>query len=94
MRAESEYHPLGTLAYLRPRRSPGPVHRPVRAVHRNKPFTALAEQVMSTEPYACASRVFWVLDNGASHRNWPPPIGSAAPTRTPRWSTCRSTSPG
>jgi hypothetical protein len=25
---------------------------------------------MSTEPYASARRVFWVVDNGASHRNW------------------------
>ena len=25
---------------------------------------------MSTEPYASAKRVFWVVDNGASHRNW------------------------
>ncbi|RAJ61678.1 DDE superfamily endonuclease [Streptomyces sp. Amel2xB2] len=25
---------------------------------------------MTTEPYASADRVFWVVDNGASHRNW------------------------
>jgi DDE superfamily endonuclease len=25
---------------------------------------------MTTEPYASARRVFWVVDNGASHRNW------------------------
>jgi hypothetical protein len=25
---------------------------------------------MSAEPYASARRVFWVVDNGASHRNW------------------------
>jgi hypothetical protein len=24
--------------------------------------------VMSTEPYASARRVFWVVDNGSSHR--------------------------
>jgi DDE superfamily endonuclease len=24
----------------------------------------------ATEPYASARRVFWVVDNGASHRNW------------------------
>jgi hypothetical protein len=35
-----------------------------------KPFTALVDQVMTTEPYASAKRVFWVVDNGASHRNW------------------------
>jgi DDE superfamily endonuclease len=26
------------------------------------------EQVMTTEPYASADRVFWVVDNGSSHR--------------------------
>jgi hypothetical protein len=28
------------------------------------------DQVMTAEPYASARRVFWVVDNGASHRNW------------------------
>ncbi|WP_433271863.1 IS630 family transposase [Actinosynnema sp. CS-041913] len=32
------------------------------------PFMALAEQVMTCEPYASAKRVFWVVDNGSSHR--------------------------
>ena len=32
------------------------------------PFAALADQVMSAEPYASARRVFWVADNGSSHR--------------------------
>jgi ferredoxin-NADP reductase len=31
------------------------------------PFAALVEQVMTTEPYASARRVFWVVDNGSSH---------------------------
>jgi hypothetical protein len=35
-----------------------------------KPFTALVDQVMTVEPYALARRVFWVVDGGASHRNW------------------------
>src|ERR1700756_5464509 len=35
-----------------------------------KPFTALVDQVMTTEPYASARRVFWIVDSGASHRNW------------------------
>ena len=35
-----------------------------------KPFTALVDQVMAAEPYASARRVFWVVDNDASHRNW------------------------
>lgn len=32
------------------------------------PFMALVNQVMSQEPYASAKRVFWVVDNGSSHR--------------------------
>jgi hypothetical protein len=32
------------------------------------PFGRLVEQVMATEPYASARRVFWVVDNGSSHR--------------------------
>ena len=32
------------------------------------PFTALVEQVMTPEPYKSADRVFWVVDNGSSHR--------------------------
>ena len=33
-----------------------------------EPFGRLVEQVMTTEPYASARRVFWVVDNGSSHR--------------------------
>jgi len=33
-----------------------------------EPFTALVEQIMTQEPYASAKRVFWVVDNGSSHR--------------------------
>ena len=71
MRAESEYRRYGTLAYL----AAYDVHR-ARVFGRCepstgiKPFTALADQVMTAEPYASAKRVFWVVDNGASHRNW------------------------
>jgi len=71
MRAESEYHRFGTLAYL----AAYDVHR-ARVFGRCepstgiKPFTALVDQVMGAEPYASAKRVFWVVDNGASHRNW------------------------
>ena len=31
-------------------------------------FGRLVEQVMTTEPYARARRVFWIVDNGSSHR--------------------------
>lgn len=32
------------------------------------PFDRLVRQVMSKEPYASARRVFWIVDNGSSHR--------------------------
>ena len=71
MRAESEYARGGTLAYL----AAYDVHHahvtgrcePTTGI---KPFTALVNQVMATEPYTSARRVFWVAGNGASHRNW------------------------
>jgi transposase len=33
-----------------------------------KPFMALVIQVMTCQPYASAKRVFWIVDNGSSHR--------------------------
>jgi hypothetical protein len=39
------------------------------------PFGRLVEQVMSQEPYRSAARVFWIVDNGSSHR------GAAAAVR-------------
>lgn len=33
-----------------------------------KPFSRLIGQVLSQEPYRSAERLFWVLDNGSSHR--------------------------
>jgi hypothetical protein len=33
-----------------------------------EPFDQLVEQVMSQQPYARAERVFWIADNGSSHR--------------------------
>src|SRR5205823_7650034 len=42
------------------------------------------DQVMGTEPYASARRVFWVVDNGSSHR------GQAAVDRlNHRWPNAR-----
>ena len=32
------------------------------------PFDRLVHQIMTTEPYASARRVFWIVDNGSSHR--------------------------
>ena len=70
MRANRDYHRLGTLAYL----AAYDVHR-ARVFGRCEPttgiksFTRLVDQVMATEPYASAERVFWVVDNGSSHRH-------------------------
>lgn len=68
-RVEHEYKRKGALAYL----AAWDVHRaqvfgrcePTTGI---EPFDRLVEQVMSAEPYASASRVFWVVDNGSSHR--------------------------
>ena len=71
MLVESEYRRHGTLAYL----AAYDVHHAHVISHCApttgiQPFTALAEKVMTREPYASAQRVFWILDNGASHRGW------------------------
>ncbi len=81
MRVEHEYRRAGTLAYL----AGYDVHR-ARVIGRCEPttgigpFTALVHQIMSSEPYASARRVFWVVDNGASHRGW-----TAAARLTDAW---------
>ena len=31
------------------------------------PFGRLVEQVMTSEPYASARTVYWIVDNGSSH---------------------------
>jgi transposase len=67
-RQEFEYRRGGTLAYL----AAYDVHA-ARVIGRTapttgiEPFSALVEQVMTTEPYASARRVFWIVDNGSSH---------------------------
>jgi DDE superfamily endonuclease len=33
-----------------------------------EPFDRLVRQVMRKEPYTSARRVFWIVDNGSSHR--------------------------
>jgi hypothetical protein len=69
MRIEHEYERGGALAYL----AAWDVHRaklfgrcePSAGI---EPFGRLVGQVMGTEPYASAERVFWIVDNGSSHR--------------------------
>jgi len=69
MRVNHDYHRRGAVAYL----AAYDVHR--AQIHGRcedttgiVPFTALVEQVMTQEPYKSADRVFWVVDNGSSHR--------------------------
>src|SRR5258708_36247865 len=69
MRLEHNYRGGAALAYL----AAWDVHRGQvtgRCEHPTgiAPFARLAEQVMTTEPYASAGRVFWIVDNGSSHR--------------------------
>jgi transposase len=71
MLVESEYRRHGTLAYL----AAHDVHHTQVIGHCApttgiEPFTALVTKVMTREPYASARRVFWIVDNGSSHRGW------------------------
>ncbi|MDQ2845837.1 MAG: IS630 family transposase [Actinomycetota bacterium] len=69
IRVNHEYHRRGAVAYL----AAWDVHR-AKVFGRCEdttgiaPFEALVEQVMTQEPYRSAQRVFWVVDNGSSHR--------------------------
>ncbi|MFJ1732283.1 IS630 family transposase [Streptomyces sp. NPDC088254] len=69
MRVNHEYQRGGALAYL----AAYDVHR-AKVFGRCEPTTGIAPfmnvvtQVMTTEPYASAKRVFWIVDNGSSHR--------------------------
>jgi transposase len=70
-RVEFEYRRGGTLAYL----AAYDVHHAHVIGHIApktgiEPFTQLVEQVMTSEPYASADRVFWIVDNGSSHHGW------------------------
>jgi len=69
MRVNHDYERGGALAYL----AAYDVHQArvfgqCEASTGIKPFMALVEQVMTQQPYASAKRVFWVVDNGSSHR--------------------------
>jgi DDE superfamily endonuclease len=70
MRVEHEYERRGAWAYL----AALDVHRAkvfgrCEASTGIAPFERLVEQVMSQAPYNTARRVFWVMDNGSSHRD-------------------------
>ena len=69
MRVEFEYERGGALQYL----AAWDVHRaklfgrcePTTGI---EPFGRLVAHVMNQPPYATARRVFWIVDNGSSHR--------------------------
>jgi transposase len=68
-RVEHEYERQGAVQYL----AAWDVHRAV-VFGRCEPkigkaaFGRLVDQVMRQEPYRSARRVFWIVDNGSSHR--------------------------
>ena len=69
MKVEHEYERKGAWAYL----AAWDVHRAkvfgrCEAKSGIAPFDRLVAQVMSQEPYRSARRVFWIMDNGSSHR--------------------------
>ena len=69
LRFEFEYKRGGALAYL----AAWDVRRAKvfgRCEQKTgiEPFNRLVTQVMEQEPYRSARRVFWIMDNGSSHR--------------------------
>ena len=78
---EHEYVRKGAWAYL----AAWDVHRAKlfgRCEHKTgiAPFERLVAQVMRREPYRSARRVFWIADNGSSHRG-----NSASARLRARW---------
>jgi transposase len=68
-RVEHEYERQGAVQYL----AAWDVHRAVvfgrcESKTGKAPFGRLVDQVMDQEPYRSARRVFWIVDNGSSHR--------------------------
>jgi hypothetical protein len=69
MRSEHEYERGGALEYLAAWDvSHGRVLGRCEEKTGIDSFGRLVEQAVKTEPYRSASRVFWIVDNGSSHR--------------------------
>lgn len=69
MRVTHDYHRRGAVAYLAAYDvHRGRVHGRCEDTTGIDQFMRLVQQVMSQEPYKSAERVFWVVDNGSSHR--------------------------
>ena len=69
MKLEHEYTRGGALTYVAAwdvRRAK--IHGRCESRNGIAPFDRLVAQVMAQEPYRCAPRVFWVMDNGSAHR--------------------------
>src|SRR5207248_7373554 len=69
MHVEHEYFRCGAWTYI----AALDVHRArvfgrCEAQNGIAPFNRLVEQVMTRPPYNDARRVFWIVDNGSSHR--------------------------
>jgi hypothetical protein len=90
MRVEHEYARGGAWASL----AAWDVHRATlfgrcEGTTGKAPFDRLVAQVMAQEPYRSATRVFWVLDNGSSHRGaaaiarWKSAWPTLVPVHTP-----------
>jgi transposase len=85
MRVEHDYERRGALAYLATwdvRR--GQVAGRCEDTTGIAPFARLVQQVMTTEPYASADRVSWIVDNGSSHRG-----AAAAQRMASTWPTAQ-----
>jgi hypothetical protein len=73
-RLEHTYQRRGALTYLAALDIGRRGGRRPRVFGRSEPrggiaaFDRLVRQVMTKEPYASARRVFWIVDNGSSHR--------------------------
>jgi hypothetical protein len=68
-RVEFEYERGGALQYLAAWDvQRGSVTGRCEAKTGIEPFARLVTQVMEREPYHSAERVFWIVDNGSSHR--------------------------
>jgi hypothetical protein len=79
-RVEHEYERMGALAYM----AAWDVHQAkvfglCRSTTGINSFRELVELIMRKEPYRSAHRVFWITDNGSSHR------GQASIDRLKSW---------
>ena len=72
VRVEHEYERRGALAYLAAWDcGQAKIFGRCETTTGIEPFRRLVDQVMRAEPYTSAERVFWVVDNGSSHRGTP-----------------------